>query len=87
MAKEKASAGLFDQLSKAVESGEGDEIVGKLKVRMVSLIFWYCNVSSQCDGCQRQSQGHRRMNINVDASGCLLMSIWIPCHTLADAAL
>ena len=37
MAKEKASASLFDQLSKAVESGEGDEIVGKLKVGIVSL--------------------------------------------------
>ena len=32
MAKEKASAALFDQLQKAIESGEGDEIVGKLKV-------------------------------------------------------
>jgi hypothetical protein len=32
MAKEKASAALFDQLQKAIESGEGDDIVGKLKV-------------------------------------------------------
>ena len=32
MSKEKASAALFDQLQKAIESGEGDDIVGKLKV-------------------------------------------------------
>ena len=33
MPSEKASAALFDQLQKAIESGEGDEVVGKLKVR------------------------------------------------------
>lgn len=33
MGKEKASAALFDQLQAAIEGGEGEEIVGKLKVR------------------------------------------------------
>ena len=32
MAKEKASAALFDQLQTAIEGGEGEEIVGKVKV-------------------------------------------------------
>ncbi|CAL5225513.1 g8343 [Coccomyxa viridis] len=31
MAKEKASAALFDQLQTAIEGGEGEEIVGKVK--------------------------------------------------------
>ncbi len=33
MGKEKASAALFDQLQAAIEGGEGEEIVGKMKVR------------------------------------------------------
>lgn len=33
MGKEKASAALFDQLQAAIEGGEGDDIVGKMKVR------------------------------------------------------
>ena len=32
MGKEKASAALFDQLQTAIEGGEGEEIVGKVKV-------------------------------------------------------
>jgi hypothetical protein len=32
MGKDKASAALFDQLQKAIESGEGEDIVGKMKV-------------------------------------------------------
>lgn len=35
MGKEKASAALFDQLQAAIEGGEGDDIVGKMKVRLV----------------------------------------------------
>lgn len=31
MGKEKASAALFDQLQTAIEGGEGEEIVGKVK--------------------------------------------------------
>ncbi|BDA40697.1 g6529 [Coccomyxa elongata] len=31
MGKEKASAALFDQLQAAIEGGEGDDIVGKMK--------------------------------------------------------
>lgn len=34
MAKEKASAALFDQLQTAIEGGEGEELVGKVKVRV-----------------------------------------------------
>ena len=32
MAKPKQSAALFDQLDKAIQGGEGDEVVGKMKV-------------------------------------------------------
>ena len=38
MAKEKASAALFDQLQTAIEGGEGEEIVGKVKVCSLSVI-------------------------------------------------
>ena len=50
MAKEKASAALFDQLQTAIEGGEGEEIVGKVKVRELSrsslhliVIVWRCH--------------------------------------------
>ena len=36
MGKEKASAALFDQLQTAIEGGEGEEIVGKVKVNIAS---------------------------------------------------
>ena len=71
MGKEKASAGLFDQLSKAVESGEGDEIVGKLKVMIVPQIFRCCNVNSQRDGCQRQSKAVGEVPLGLWDSGGL----------------
>ncbi|CAK0734671.1 hypothetical protein CVIRNUC_000465 [Coccomyxa viridis] len=35
MGKEKASAALFDQLQSAIEGGEGEEIVGKVKGTVV----------------------------------------------------
>ena len=38
MAKEKASAALFDQLQTAIAGGEGEEIVGKVKVNQLSMI-------------------------------------------------
>ena len=44
MGKEKASAALFDQLQAAIEGGEGDDIVGKMKVRSVSGTLRYKNI-------------------------------------------
>lgn len=38
MAKPKASAALFDQLDKAIKGGEGDDIVGKMKVTTHTLL-------------------------------------------------
>ena len=39
MAKPKQSAALFDQLDKAIQGGEGDEVVGKMKVCAETLIL------------------------------------------------
>ncbi len=44
MGKEKASAALFDQLQAAIEGGEGDDIVGKMKVRLMFCRLRYKNI-------------------------------------------